>query len=118
MLTKEQEDHRESNSNPSPMHGQSKQGLTSSHDGAPTPKQQARIGFDRQASHAEGRYVCEAEQKLLDEYAACFDEPTDAERLADEINAYLQQLAPHQRDRKAAELLGFAMVALRGKDKP
>jgi hypothetical protein len=35
MLT---EDQRESNSNPSPSTGQSKQGLTSSHDGAPTPK--------------------------------------------------------------------------------
>jgi hypothetical protein len=103
MLTKEQEDHRESNSNPSPSTGQSKQGLTSSHDGAPTPKQQARIGFDRQASHAEGRYVCEAEQKLLDEYSACFAEPTGAptnaeryertinKQFTDRLNTYLKE---------------------------
>jgi len=30
------EDHRESNSNPSPVHGQSKQGLTVSHTDAPS----------------------------------------------------------------------------------
>jgi hypothetical protein len=30
------EDHRESNSNPSPLQGQSKKGLTESHSGAPT----------------------------------------------------------------------------------
>jgi hypothetical protein len=75
----QQEDQRESNSNPSPVHGQSKQGLTVSHTGAPTQ--------------------------------------SDAERLVDEITAYLSQLAPHQRDRKAAELLGFAAVALRAKGK-
>jgi len=55
---------REANSNPSPVHGQSKQGLTASHAGAPTT--------------IKGWAISEAEQKLLDEYAACFDEPTDA----------------------------------------
>jgi hypothetical protein len=39
LAAAQQEDQRESPSNPSPSTGQSKQGLTSSHDGAPTPKQ-------------------------------------------------------------------------------
>jgi hypothetical protein len=36
LAAAQQEGQRESNSNPSPVHGQSKQGLTSSHNGAPT----------------------------------------------------------------------------------
>lgn len=36
-----QEDQRESNSNPAPVHGQSKTGLTESHSGAPTPQEQS-----------------------------------------------------------------------------
>jgi hypothetical protein len=115
LAAAQQEDQRESNSNPSPSTGQSKQGLTVSHTDAPTPKQQARIGFDRQASHAEGRYVCEAEQKLLDEYAACFDEPTDAEMLAETLSSIALHtsggyISVHR------DILDRVIAALRAKD--
>jgi len=43
LAAAQQEDQRESNSNPSPSAGQSKQGLTSSHDGAPTQSEAERL---------------------------------------------------------------------------
>ncbi|CAB4171397.1 hypothetical protein UFOVP1095_20 [uncultured Caudovirales phage] len=33
--------------------------------------------------------ICAEEQKLLDEHAACFSEPTDAERLADYLHTQI-----------------------------
>jgi hypothetical protein len=97
-MNNKQEDQRESPSNPSPSAGQSKQGLTAIEAGAPTT--------------IKGWVISEAEQKLLDEYAACFAEPTDAPTLSpapenevDYKSMYQSLLADHAREIESADKL-------------
>ena len=100
MLT---EDQRESNSNPSPSTGQSKQGLTAIEAGAPTT--------------IKGWVISEAEQKLLDEYAACFAEPTDAERMAEDLYNRLCSLGKDRYLLISQDEAEKCIAALRAKDK-
>jgi len=95
---------RESLSNPSPVHGQSKQGLTESHSGAPTT--------------IKGWVISEAEQKLLDEYGACFAEPTDAQMLSKDLYNRLCSLGKDRYLLISQDEAEKCIAALRAKDKP
>jgi len=92
MLT---EDHREFNSNPSPMHGQSKQGLTVSHTDAPTlsPASENEVDYKSmyQSLLADHAREIESADKLLREIASIW-RPAAGEYngLLERLDAYLK----------------------------
>ena len=95
MLTKEQEDQREANSNPSPSTGQSKQGLTVSHTDAPTlsPASENEVDYKSmyQSLLADHAREIEIADKLLRRLRENARAPDVGIELCNEVDSYLKE---------------------------